>query len=207
MVYRIGFCFRMKKIAYMANWIVTIGALNCFEDLISRVNFVKLTLKSIYEEWTLTNSIKPNTQQRGRTQFQAKRTKHKVGHKGTKWIVYLDCSKTSTWTKVCTTRFVWWVTQLSFNKKKTCFCFNYIVTFVVNRTLNIVILWTPKHTSLEATTNLNKLPYYISASTTTLIRLSLIEPSTTFSKDTKIEIYFQILITYVHECWSKIGCQ
>ncbi len=34
----------------MANQIVTIGALNRFEDLISRVNFVKPTLKSIYEE-------------------------------------------------------------------------------------------------------------------------------------------------------------
>jgi hypothetical protein len=44
--------------------------LNCFEELISRVNFVKLTLKSIYEEWTLTKSIKPSTQQR-----QKERTK------------------------------------------------------------------------------------------------------------------------------------
>lgn len=153
------------------------------------------------------------TQQRGRTQFQAKRMKHKVGHKGTKWIVFIDCSKISilqtrdNLDKVCTTRFVWWVTQLSFNKKKTCLCFNYIVTFVVNRTWNIVTVWTPKHTSLEAITNLNKLSYYISASTTTLIRLSLIEPSTTFSKDSRTEIYLKFLTTYVHECWCKIGRQ
>ncbi len=79
------------------------------------------------------------TQQRGRIQFQAKRTKHKVSHKRTKWIVYIDCNKTSilktrdNLDKVCTTRFVWWVTWLFFNKKKTCFCFNYIVTFIVNR--------------------------------------------------------------------------
>ncbi len=81
----------------MVNRIVTIGALYCFEDLISRVNFVKLTLKSINEELNLhklhetkhptkgeKKEQRRKTQQRGRTQFQAKRMKHKMGHKGTK---------------------------------------------------------------------------------------------------------------------------
>ncbi len=50
----------------MANWIVTIVVLNCFEELISSVKFVKLTVKSIYGESTFTNSIEQNTQQRGK---------------------------------------------------------------------------------------------------------------------------------------------
>lgn len=149
-VYRIGFCFRIKFFfSYMTNWTITIEALNCFEELISRINFVKLTLKTIYEEWTFTNNKAPNqggnreqrrkTQQRGRTQCQAKRTKHKVGHKATKWILYIACCKTSilktrdNLDKVCITIFVWWVKRLFFNKKKTCLCFNCIVAFVVNR--------------------------------------------------------------------------
>jgi hypothetical protein len=103
--------------------------LNCFEELISRVNFVKLALKSIYEEWTFTKSIKPSTQQR-----QKERTKKEDPTKREDPIssqknetqsgsqrdkvnsIYIDCSKTSilktrdNLDKVCTTRFVWWVT-------------------------------------------------------------------------------------------------
>jgi hypothetical protein len=73
--------------------------------------------------------------------------------------------------------------------------FNCLVTLVLV-SYNIITPLAPKDTSLEGTLDLDKPPYCISVSTNTLIKLSIVEPSTTLYKNNTIEIHFQALTTY-----------